>query len=101
LGGDGVKDRALNKGRGVRGKVFSVVVGKGTHSLQQGDIAYLDQVQDVNVIAGMSLGNGYHHGQNLFDQVLGRKVCVLISRSNVPNAFHLLLASHRWNFAHF
>src|SRR5258708_6350169 len=97
----GLSDGTFDERRGVSGEVVSAAIGESTDGEYQSVIALDNQVQDVNVIARVLLRNGDHQGKIRFHQILLGKFGLLIAGPNMPDAIHLLIASHWRNVANF
>ena len=70
LVGDGAGDGLANPPGGVGGEFVAAAPLKFVDGLHQADVAFLNQVQELQAAVGVFLGDGNHQAQVGFDQFL-------------------------------
>src|SRR5258708_31819835 len=69
LVGDGAGNRLPNPPRRVRGELIAPAILELVDGLHQADVAFLDQVEELQSAVGVFLGDGNHQAQVGFDQL--------------------------------
>ena len=93
--------RALDVRRGIRSEAIWKVVARNPHSIEQTLVADLNQVQDVNALILVSLGDGHNNVQIRLNQIFRRRFRFLTSAPYELNATPLFTWRERWNLAYF
>ena len=68
LVGDGAGDGLANPPRGVGGKFVAAAPFEFVDGLHQADVAFLNQVEELQAAVGVFLGDGNHQAEVRFDQ---------------------------------
>jgi hypothetical protein len=63
LVGDGAGDGLADPPRGVRGELVAAAILELVHCLHQADVAFLNEVEELQTAVGVLLGNGDHQTQ--------------------------------------
>jgi hypothetical protein len=92
LVGDGAGDGLANPPGGVGGKLVAAAPFELVHGLHQADVAFLDQVQELQAAVGVFLGDGDDQAQVRFDQLFFGLFRFGFAREESPEA----CASARW-----
>ncbi len=66
---NGTSNRLPNPPRGISGELVSPPVFELVHRLHQADVAFLNQVEELQTAVGILLGDGNHQTQVGFDQL--------------------------------
>ena len=69
LVGDGAGDGLANPPCGVRRKLVAAALLEFFHGLHQADVAFLNQIQELQAAVGVFLGDRNHQAQVGFDQL--------------------------------
>src|SRR3989338_3948190 len=72
LVGNGASDRLANPPGGVSRELVAATVFELVHRLHQADVAFLDQVEELQAAVGVLLGDGDHQTQVRFDHLFLR-----------------------------
>jgi uncharacterized membrane protein len=76
--GDRPRDRLPHPPGGVGGELIAAPVLELIHRLHQTDVAFLDQIQELQAAVGISLGDADHQAQIGFDQFPLRRLGLLV-----------------------
>ncbi len=76
LVGDGAGDRLANPPGGVGGELVATAVFELVHGFHQADVAFLDQVQELQAAVGVFLGDGDHQAQVGLDHFFLGAACL-------------------------
>src|ERR1700722_10544137 len=66
---DGAGNRLPNPPRGIRGKFVATAVFEFVHGFHQADVAFLNQVEELQTAVGVFLGDGNHQAEVGLDQL--------------------------------
>src|ERR1700678_2838168 len=67
--GNGAGNRLPNPPRGIRGKFIATAVFELVHGFHQADVAFLNQVEELQSAVGVFLGDGNHQAEIGLDQL--------------------------------
>src|SRR5664280_1014911 len=82
LVGDRSRDRLSNPPRGVRRELVATTVFELVHGLHQADVAFLDEVEELQSAVGVLLCNRYDQAKVSFDQLFLRLLRIHVSLDN-------------------
>ena len=68
--GDGARDGLPHPPSGVGGELVAPAVVEFVHGLHQADVAFLNQIQELQSAVGVTLGDGDNQAQVGFDELL-------------------------------
>src|SRR5215472_15843217 len=81
--GNGAGDGLANPPRCVRGELVAAAVLELVHGFHQADIAFLDQIQELQPAVGVFLGDRYHQAQVRFNQLALGGLGIHVSLDNL------------------